>query len=189
MKGSSIIIDGVKFGHKDILNLPKGLSIDKVKIVSTKDGIAFQSHHAYMSNMYPCRIVLDGIDYKSSEHLYHAEMARYHNRQDLVAAIIRAKDGYVAKRLARDIDLADNWETAKLDVMGRVIKLKFDQNHDIREKLLKTTGFLYEATKGDSFACGMLLAQAKDISQETISGANHLGIIIAEYRDSHTHHF
>ena len=34
MKGSSIVID--EFGHKDILNLPKWLSIDKVKTVKTK---------------------------------------------------------------------------------------------------------------------------------------------------------
>ena len=189
MKGSSIVIDGVRFGHKDILNLPKGLSIDKVKTVTTKDGIAFQSHHAYMSNMYPCKIVFNEIEYKSSEHLYHAEMARHHNRQDLVTAIIRAKDGYAAKRFARDINIAEEWEVVKLDIMRKIIKLKFDQNHDIRDKLINTTGFLYEAMKGDSFSCGMMLAQAKDIAQDTITGANHLGIILAEYRDNHTHHF
>ena len=45
LKGSSIVIDGIKFGikfgHNDIHNLPKGLSIEQVKIVTTKDGVAF----------------------------------------------------------------------------------------------------------------------------------------------------
>ena len=59
-KGSSIVID--EFGHKDILNLPKGLSIDKVKTVKTKDGIAFRSHHSYLSNMFPCKIMLNGTE-------------------------------------------------------------------------------------------------------------------------------
>ena len=98
LKGSSIVIDGVKYNHSDIYNLPKNLSIDQVKIVATKDGLAFQSHHAFLSNMYPCKISYDGIDYKSSEHLYFAEMARHHNRMDLLKEIINAKDGYAAKK-------------------------------------------------------------------------------------------
>ena len=100
LKGTSIVIDGIKFGHDDIRNLPKGLSIEDVKIVKTKDGTAFQSHHAYLSNMFPCKIIYEGLDYKSSEHLYFAEMARHHNRQDLVEEIRNSKDGYAAKRVA-----------------------------------------------------------------------------------------
>ena len=42
LKGSNIVIDGIKYGHNDIHNLPKGLSIEQVKIVTTKDGTAFQ---------------------------------------------------------------------------------------------------------------------------------------------------
>ena len=49
--------------------------------------------------------------------------------------------------------------------MRKVIYLKFDQNDGLRDKLLATIGHLYEAMKGDSFSCGMSLAQAKDISQ------------------------
>ena len=61
--------------------------------------------------------------------------------------------------------------------------LKFDQNDGLKNLLLATIGPLYEATKGDSFACGMSLAQAKDIGKDSIPGANHLGIILCEYRD------
>ena len=64
LRGSIIVIDGVKFTNKDIQNLPKGLSICEIKIVATKDGVAFQSHHAYLSNMYPCKIMYDGVEYK-----------------------------------------------------------------------------------------------------------------------------
>ena len=70
--------------------------------------------------------------------------------------------------------------------MRKVIQLKFDQNDSIREKLLATTGHLYEATKGDSFSCGLTLAQAKDIAQDTITGANLLGKILEDYRDGYT---
>ena len=67
--------------------------------------------------------------------------------------------------------------------MRKFINLKFDQHDELRDKLLATIGHLYEATKGDSFSCGLSLAQAKDISEETITGANHLGKILVEYRN------
>ena len=98
LKGSSIIIDGVKFSHNDIHTLPKGLCISEVKIVMRKDGVAFQSHQAYLSNMFPCKICFEGVKYKSSEHLFHTEMAKHHNRFYLVNRIIKAKDGYTSKK-------------------------------------------------------------------------------------------
>ena len=185
LKGSNIIIDAVKFGHSDIYNLPKGLSIDLVKIVATKDGLAFQSHHAYLSNMYPCKIVFENVEYKSSEHLYYAEMARHHNRLDLIDEIIKTKDGYAAKRAGKKIDIADDWETAKVKIVKKIIHLKFDQNDNLRDKLLATKGHLYEVTRGDSFSCGMSLAQAKDIAQDSITKANQLGVILCEYQDEY----
>ena len=108
LRGYSITIDGVKFTHKDIHALPIGLSISEVKIVTTKDGVAFQSHHAYLTNIFPCKIVYEGVEYRSAEHLYYAEMARHHNRLDLVTRIIKAKDGYATKRIAREITIADD---------------------------------------------------------------------------------
>ena len=133
--------------NKDIHNLPKGLSIDQVKMVTTKDSIAFQSHHSYLRNMYPCKISSEGINNKSSEHLHHAKMARHHKRFDLANAITKAKDGYATQKNAKKNVLDNDWVKAKLDIMHRVIKLKFDQNDNIRDKLLATFCHLYEATK------------------------------------------
>ena len=110
LKGSNIIIDGVRYNHKDIYTLPKGLSITEVKIVTTRDGVAFQSHQAYLSNIFPCKIMYNGVEYRSTEHLYHVEMAKHHNRLDMVNKLIKAKDGYACKRIARGIDIADDWE-------------------------------------------------------------------------------
>ena len=166
-------------------NLPKNLCIDQVKIVATKDGIAFQSHHAFLSNMYPCKISYEGIDYKSSEHLYFSEMARHHSRLDLLKDIINAKDGYAAKRAAKKIEISDDWETVKVKIMKKITHLKYDQNDNLRDKLLATKGNLYEATKGDSFSCSMSLVEAKNIAQDTIPKANQLGIILCEYRDEY----
>ena len=101
VRGTSLVIDGIKFTHREIANLPYELSMESVKVIDVVDGIAFQSHHAYLSNMYRTDIVYDGNTYKTSEHLYSAEYAKHHDRMDLVDDIIAAEDGYEAKRLIR----------------------------------------------------------------------------------------
>ena len=98
--------------------------------------------------MYPCNIVYEGLEFKLSEHLYY-------NKLDSLNVILNAKDRYAAKRVAKKKTVADNWEQVKVKIMKKVIHLKFDKNHNIRDRLLATKGFLYEASKGDSFSCGM----------------------------------
>ena len=117
--------------------------------------------------MYPCEIKDDGVIYKSSEHYYSADMARFHNRLDLIEDIIDATDGYEAKRIVKNIKKKDEWQEAKIKVMRKIITLKFDQNDNLRDRL---DGHLYEATKADlDFACGMTLSQTKDICQQNIT--------------------
>ena len=41
LKGSSVVIDRVRYGHGDIHNFPKGLSTKQVKIVASRNGTAF----------------------------------------------------------------------------------------------------------------------------------------------------
>ena len=55
LRGTTLIIDGVKLTYRDIENLPYGLSMESVKIISVPEGLAFQSHHAYLSNGYKIR--------------------------------------------------------------------------------------------------------------------------------------
>ena len=69
--------------------------------------------------------------------------------------------------------------------MRKIIRLKFDQNDGLRDRLINTKGFLYEATKADlDFACGFTLSQAKEIKKDNIKGKNMLGRILCEYRDN-----
>ena len=111
-------------------------------------------------------------------------MARFHERLDLIDNILEARDGYIAKRVVRSIKIKDEWNLAKVEVMKKIITKKFDQNDSIRDRLLKTKGFLYEATKADmDFACGLTLSQAKDISKDQITGKNILGDLLCDYRD------
>ena len=184
LRGKTLIIEGKRYTYSDIEQLPHGLTMESVKLVKVVDGYAFQSHYAFLSNMYPCIIKFEGEIYKSSEHLYTAMMARHHNRLDLIPEIINARDGYDAKRIARKITINDSWDEAKVTTMKMIVALKFDQNDNLRDRLLNLKGYLYEATKGDIFSCGMVLSQLADISKDNIPGKNVLGNQLCEYRDN-----
>ena len=158
--------------------------MESVKLIKVADGYAIQSHNAFPSNMFPCNIKFEGEIYKSSEHLYTALMACRHNRLDLIPFILKARDGYEAKRIARKITVDDSWEEAKVKTMKMIVALKFDQNDNFRDRLFNLKGFLYEATKGDIFSCGMVLSQWADISKDKIPAKNILGHQLCENRDS-----
>ena len=183
LRGSVLIIDGMRLTYKDIDHLPYGLSMEAVKILKVEDGYAFQSHHAYMSNMFKIDIMYEGTIYKSAEHFYTAEFVRHHDKLDLLPSILDAEDGYAAKRIIRNLENDDTWEEAKFKVMRKIITLKFDQNDGIKDKLIATSGHLYEATKDIEFGCGLTLGQNKEIKQGSIKGKNMLGKILCEYRD------
>ena len=183
LRGNVLFIDGIRLTYRDIDNLPYGLSMESVKVIKVSDGYAFQSHHAYLSNMYMVDIKYEGQTYKSAEHLYTAEFARHHDRLELIQEILETEDGYAAKRLIRNMKANDTWDDAKFKIMRKIITLKFDQNNSIRDKLLSTSGFLYEATKDTEFGCGLTLGQNKDIKQDNIKGKNMLGKILCEYRN------
>ena len=183
LRGNILIIDGVKLTYKDINTLPYGLSMETVKIISVPEGLAFQSHHAYLSNMYVTDIKYEGDIYITAEHLYTTEFVKHHDRLDLIPAIFNAEDGYAAKRVIRNIKMNETWKDAKYKIMRKIVALKFDQNDSIRDKLLGTKGLLFEATKDLEFGCGLTLGQAKDISSKDMKGENMLGILLCEYRD------
>ena len=185
LRGNILIIDGIKFTYNDIEGLPYELTMESVKIIKVADGLAFQSSYAFLSNMYETDIVYEGNTYKTSEHLYSTEHVKHHDRLDLLEDILAARDGYEAKRIIRNVRSNDTWDNAKFKIMRKIIALKFDQNDSIRDKLLATQGFLYEATKDLEFGCGLTLGQAKDINQKGIKGKNMLGTILCEYRDEY----
>ena len=183
LRGNTLIIDGIRLTHKDIDNLPYGLTMESVKIIPVTEGFAFQSHHAYMSNMYVTDIKYEGDTYITAEHLYTTEFVKHYEKPDLIPDILSAEDGYAAKRLIRNIKVKDSWNDVKFKIMRKIVELKFNQNAYIRDKLLKTKGLLFEATKDIDFGCGLTLGQAKDINAKDMKGKNMLGIILCEYWD------
>ena len=183
VKGGKLVIDDKVIKFEDIDELPHGLTLEKAKIIATSDGWAFQSHHAFLSNMHPSKFEVDNKEYKTNEHYYQSKCAAFHNDPVLERKIIKARHGYEAKRLAKKIKTTKEWEAEKPNVMAEGVAYKFEQSPILKVKLCRLAGKLYEATSDIYFGCGLTLAQNKQIKSGQIPGSNKLGEILEEYRD------
>lgn len=130
---------------------------------------SFKGEYAFLSNFYPCLIEYENEIYPSVEHAFQAAKSTDPAVRHMIALCPSAAD---AKRCGRDIQLRDDWNTARIGVMRDLLRLKF-QCPPNRDKLLATEdAHLEEGNKhGDKF-----WGTVNSI------GENHLGELLMEVR-------
>lgn len=96
----------------------------------------FRNEFDFLSNLYPCKIFDNntGCTFFSAEALFQA----YKTTDPTIRAQFACLTGVQAKQLGRKIKLRPDWNRVKDKVMYAVLALKFEQNPDLREKLLAT---------------------------------------------------
>ena len=60
MSGNTLLIDGHRYTHRDVLNLLYQLPLAEVKVVKTKHSIAFQGPATFLSNLSTADYEFDG---------------------------------------------------------------------------------------------------------------------------------
>lgn len=93
----------------------------------------FRGKYAFLSNLHPCQVVVDGISYLCSEAAFQAQKLPAEQRGSFAMM-----DGFKAKREGRKVALPVNWEEIKQQAMRDVVKAKFAQNPDLAARLLDT---------------------------------------------------
>ncbi len=89
----------------------------------------------FLSNFWECSVVYDGLHYGNAEAAFQAQKCT--NKKDKYKFI--ALNGAQAKAMGKRVELRDDWDAVKLDVMYKVLQAKFAQNPDLYNKL-KDTG-------------------------------------------------
>lgn len=95
---------------------------------------AFSGEYGFLSNFYPCRVRLDGIEYSSVEHAFQAAKSLIEKER---AKIRIAPTPGRAKQLGKQVKLREDWETVKIGIMEELLKQKFI-NSPMKEWLLET---------------------------------------------------
>lgn len=138
------------------------------------DITSFSGDYRFLSNFYPCTVVLDGMTYPSVEHAYQAAKTLWHHKRlpFTSGGLLTAGE---AKRRGQDLTIRKDWEQVKIDVMRGLLEQKFCSDQSLFAQLLNTENFyLVEGnTWGDTF-WGVCNGKGK----------NHLGLLLMDIRQS-----
>lgn len=95
----------------------------------------FRGEYAFLSNMYPIMVRIDGESYPSAEHAFQALKSL---NKDVRLAISVCRSPSEAKYAGKHIELRDDWDSVKVDIMYKILLAKF-KNPELAKKL-KDTG-------------------------------------------------
>lgn len=95
---------------------------------------SFDLEYNFLSNFYPCFVTYKGITYQSSEAAFHAQKTLdIHERVKFTLL-----NPSQSKKAGRALQLRDDWEEVKYEIMYDIVLQKFVQNEWIQQKLLAT---------------------------------------------------
>lgn len=95
----------------------------------------FRGEYSFLSNMYPIMVRIDGESYPSAEHAFQALKSL---NKDVRLAISVCRSPSEAKYAGKHIELRDDWDSVKVDIMYKILLAKF-KNPELAKKL-KDTG-------------------------------------------------
>ena len=95
---------------------------------------SFSGKYFFLSNFYQVPVEYDGITYMNSEAAFQAQKTT----DRAIRMYLSRCTPDMAKHKGRHINLRNDWELIKDDVMYQICLCKFKQNHDCMIKLLNT---------------------------------------------------
>ena len=111
--------------------------------------------YGWMSNFYRATIIIDGEEYPTTEHYYQSQKAE---TEELRRWIASAPTPYLAAMAGRALrafkgEISPSlWDRRKDTVMMTALRCKFNQNDDLRAKLLATgDAVLHEDSPNDMY--------------------------------------
>jgi len=100
-----------------------------------KDILTFQGEYRWLSNFYPCTVVIESFVFKNAEAAYQSKKSKDWQKDVWGFAELSA---WEAKMAGKALDLREDWDVVKVDVMRQVVESKFRNNKMLACKLLET---------------------------------------------------
>ena len=133
------------------------------------DILVFDGPFRFLSNFFVAPLVYDGVLWSNSEAAYQAAKCANPEHKEWFYPL----DPGPAKRLGKKVKMRLDWDEVKLSIMYDIVKAKFEQNPELREWLLSTTGHLEEGNTWGDKIWGT-------VNRE---GENNLGKILMRIRE------
>ena len=151
-----------------------------------KDG----EENGCFSNWFRRKFVIDDFEYLFVEQYMMAQKAKLFHDSERYTAILRATQPWECKDLGKQVKPFDSkvWNAVKYDVVKTANRAKYEQNPDLKAKLLETgNAILAEASPKDTiWGIGLDAVTAAETSPSEWPGQNLLGKILMELRAEFT---
>ena len=140
MEKDQVVIDGRRYGLKNLHQLPSDLSTFKCTSEESEDCVGFFGELNELSNFHPFKFKINGETYSSSEQWIQHCKAKYFKDNITMAQILATESALESKLLARDIVGYDErrWKEVAYKECYRGLFEKFNQNDNLRRVLVNT---------------------------------------------------
>ena len=95
---------------------------------------SFRGEFHWLSNFYSCSVHYEGLTFGNTEAAFQAAKCLDMKERERFFSL----SGGQAKRLGKRVELRPDWNDIRIDVMREVLRAKFGQNPELREKLIAT---------------------------------------------------
>lgn len=151
-----------------------------------KNILAFFSAQDVLSNWYPCRFTMNGVNYLSAEQAMMASKAELFGDMGTHQQILESNHPREAKALGRKVKGFNQgvWDRNKERLVHSVLLAKFSQNPELAN-MLRGTGqaYLLEGSKWDSeWGAGVSIDQLRRMNHPSWPGKNLLGVVLMRVR-------
>ena len=185
VKNHYLWVDGKRYVCDKINRLGPELTLEKAKTLEVLkgEGLAFQSSHSPLSNLYPCNVNHRKEKYILSEAAIQHTKAEVSKRPEEAQSILQARDPYKVKGIGGSFKASREWERIEDTEIDEILFDKFTRNKYCRDFLLATGNKkLFEATGDHKWACGIPLSKIDTLTDKP-PGENRMGKKLESIRD------
>lgn len=186
VKGNNLFHGGRLYKENDISLLPSELSLENIRTREVGRGIGFFGRESFLSNHHPARFVMNKHRFLSSEQAFFYYKGIVCGHEKTSNEIKKMMDPGEIKAIGEQIPTCEDWENRKIRVMKSVLTHKYEQNKELREKLVGTgTRPLLECTKDLFWGTGWEIDSTKWDEPVDYPGENNLGKILESIRENY----
>ena len=180
MRADKIFSNGRLFDENNIYELPIDAHLSCTKF---KDDITlFSGRFSKLSNLYPCKIEVEGQIWNSVEHIYQFKKVTAAGNPDIAAQIIGTENPMEAMFIGKRITPPDpSWNDKAKEILKEALSIKF-KHPAMRLALLQTQKVIGEATKHSYFGTGLTMADKQSFDPKMWTGKNVMGSLLMEVR-------
>lgn len=188
VRGNGLWHEGKLYRENELTLLPEYLRMESIRTrdIGHGHGIGFFGKESFLSNHHPARISMNEHRFLNSEQAFFYYKSVVCGQEITGQEIKKMMDPSEIKKLGEKIPTCDEWEQKKLKVMKSILVRKFEQNKDLREKLINTgTKPLLECTTDLFWGTGRVIYSQNWNDCTEYPGQNNLGKILESIRENY----